>query len=86
MQSYYGINMSDKAKELYTTVGGTPWLDGSYTIFGQVFEGLDIIFEIQQTETDSSTNKPLEDVIMESVTVEEYSGEELNWYISDYND
>lgn len=86
MGAYYGISYSDSAKEIYTTVGGTPWLDGGYTVFGQVFEGLDIIFEIQNVSTDQGNNMPLESVIMESVTVAEYSGEELRWYISDYAD
>lgn len=84
MGAYYGISYSDSAKEIYTTVGGTPWLDGGYTVFGQVFEGLDIIFEIQNVSTDMGNNMPLDSVIMESVTVAEYSGEELRWYISDY--
>lgn len=84
LTSYYGITLSDEAKNIYTTVGGTPWLDGSYTVFGQVFDGLDIVYDIQTVATDEGTNKPLEDVIIESVTVGEYDGGELNWYISDY--
>lgn len=86
MGAYYGISFSDSAKELYTTVGGTPWLDGGYTVFGQVFDGLDVIFEIQKVTTDQGNNKPIEDVVMESVKVEEYDGDELRWYITDYKD
>lgn len=86
LAAYYGINFSDSAKEIYTTVGGAPWLDGGYTVFGQVFDGLDVIFEIQNVVTDEGNNMPLEDVVMESVTVAEYGGEELNWYISDYTE
>lgn len=84
MTAYYGTTLTEQSKELYTTIGGTPWLDGSYTVFGQVYQGLDIIFELQYAETDPYTNLPLESIIMESVTVAEYSGEELKWYISDY--
>ncbi|MCD8188404.1 MAG: peptidylprolyl isomerase [Ruminococcus sp.] len=83
MGEYYGVEYSDEAKYVYAELGGTPWLDGYYTIFGQVYEGLDIIYEIQDVETDSN-DKPVEDVIIESVTVGEYDGEELHWYISDY--
>lgn len=86
VSAYYGITFSDNAKEIYSTIGGAPWLDGGYTIFGQVFDGLDIIFEIQNVATDSGNDRPLEAVIMESVTVAEYSGEELRWYISDYEE
>ncbi|MBR2283367.1 MAG: peptidylprolyl isomerase [Ruminococcus sp.] len=80
----YGLGLSDEAKEIYTTVGGTPWLDGGYTVFGQVYDGLDVIFNIQHTATDSS-DRPLDSVIMESVRVKEYGGEELRWYLSDYD-
>lgn len=79
-----GYTFRDTAKEIYSTQGGTPFLDGSYTVFGQVIDGLDIIFEIQKVETDTN-NKPLTDVVMESVTVEEYDGSEIKWYISDYS-
>ena len=81
-----GYSFSDQAKEIYETVGGAPWLDGDYTVFGQVYEGLDIIFKIQNVSTDTSNNMPMESVIMESVKVGEYDGEEINWYISDYDE
>ncbi len=74
----------DTVKDIYKTAGGTPFLDGGYTVFGQVIDGLDVIFEIQKVETDAN-DKPVNDVIMESVTVEEYDGSEIKWYISDYS-
>lgn len=79
-----GYNISEEAEAIYTTAGGVPYLDGSYTVFGQVFEGLDIIFQIQQVSTDTGNDKPMKDVIIDSVTVDKYNDEELNWYISDY--
>lgn len=84
LDAYYQLGLSDEAMQLYTTVGGTPWLDGGYTVFGQVFDGLDVIFEIQNVATDAGNDKPLEDVVMESVKVGEYDGGEIKWYISDY--
>ena len=45
----------------YTTVGGTPHLDGEYTVFGEVVEGMDIVDKIQQVKTDRS-DRPEEDV------------------------
>ena len=75
-------NMSEE-RELYTTIGGTPWLDGSYTVFGQVIEGLDIAIQIaNDTETDAS-NKPYTAVRMSTVTVEPYDGSPIHWYASD---
>lgn len=50
---------------------GTSWLDNHHTVFGQVFEGMDIVNEIANVERDGA-DKPLEDVVMEKVTVETY--------------
>lgn len=77
-------NLSDSAKEVYKTAGGAPHLDGGYTVFGQVIDGLDIIFDIQKVATNSD-DKPEKDVIIESVTVEEYDGSPIRWYMSDYS-
>lgn len=52
----------------YTTVGGTPHLDGEYTVFGEVLEGMDIVDKIQQVKTDRS-DRPEEDVVIKKVTV-----------------
>ena len=75
---------TESAANAYTTYGGAPWLDGKYTVFGQVYDGLDIIFKVQQVATGDS-DKPLQDVIIESVTVEEYDGSPLRWHMSDYD-
>lgn len=71
--SYYGASYPDNVKEKYREVGGVPYLDGGYQVFGQVFEGLDVVEAIQQVETDGK-DKPLDDIVMESVTIEEYQG------------
>ncbi|WP_288636288.1 peptidylprolyl isomerase [uncultured Bacteroides sp.] len=52
----------------YTAVGGTPHLDGEYTVFGEVVEGMDIVDKIQQVKTDRS-DRPEEDVKIINVSV-----------------
>ena len=46
------VQLTPEMIEVYKTIGGTPHLDGQYTVFGEVTEGLDIIDRIQQTATD----------------------------------
>ena len=50
-------------RDIYKTVGGTPHLDGDYTVFGQVIKGLDIIDAIAAMPVDKN-NRPLTDVKM----------------------
>ncbi len=74
---------SKQAAEYYTQYGGAPYLDGSYTVFGQVIDGLDIIFRISQTETDAN-DKPKQAVYLESVRTEPYDNSQIRWYPADY--
>jgi cyclophilin family peptidyl-prolyl cis-trans isomerase len=54
---------TEKQVKVYTTVGGTPHLDGSYTVFGEVVEGLDVIDKIAAVKTDKK-DRPIEDIRM----------------------
>ena len=56
--------------EAYTTLGGTPFLDGAYTVFGEVEEGLDIVEAIQNVET-STGDRPKSDVVMNVTILEQ---------------
>lgn len=56
----------------YTEAGGLPYLDYTDTVFGQVYQGLDIIDTIALADTDEN-NRPLEDIIVNSVTIGTYS-------------
>lgn len=61
----------EKLLDVYKEQGGYLSLYLQYTVFGQVYEGLDIVDKIAEVETDSN-DKPLEDVVIESIEVTEY--------------
>lgn len=54
--------------EAYTTVGGTPFLDNQYTVFGEVEEGINVVERIQNRKTDRN-DRPTEDVKVESIAI-----------------
>ena len=62
-QQRYGLTFSKEQIEAYTTVGGTPHLDGEYTVFGEVVEGLDVIDKIASVKT-GYMDVPVEPVTM----------------------
>ena len=63
-----GVTLTPEVCEVYRQKGGTPHLDGLYTVFGEVLEGMDVVREIQWVETDSN-NRPVEDVRIIKATV-----------------
>ena len=58
-----GLTFTQEQIEAYTTVGGTPHLDGEYTVFGEVVEGLDVIDKIAKVKT-GYMDVPVEAVTM----------------------
>ena len=56
-------------QEAYTTIGGTPFLDNQYTVFGEVESGMEVVAEIQQCAT-LSADRPKEDISM-TMTIEQ---------------
>ncbi|MEM9024505.1 MAG: peptidylprolyl isomerase, partial [Bacteroidota bacterium] len=54
---------SEAQKQAYTTVGGSPHLDGDYTVFGEVVEGMDVLDKLGNVKT-APGDRPLEDVVM----------------------
>ena len=64
-----GKIFSAKQRQAYMTVGGTPHLDGDYTVFGEVIEGLDIVDKIARVKT-GYMDVPVEPVTINKITIE----------------
>lgn len=67
----YASGLSDQQKKAFEENGGYPSLVGGYTVFGQVFEGIEVVDKIAATQTDAN-DRPLESVIIESIEVTTY--------------
>ena len=63
------VGLSDEQIQVYSTVGGTPHLDGQYTVFGEVEEGLDVVEMIQGTATGRG-DRPVDDIEMRASVIE----------------
>ena len=72
---YKAFAFTPEQKTLYTTVGGTPFLDGEYTVFGKVIKGIEVADKIAAVAKDSQ-NRPTEDVRM-TVTVQQLSRKKI---------
>ena len=59
-------SFTEEQIEVYTNVGGTPFLDNQYTVFGEVEEGLDIVERIQNCDTDRN-DRPTENIKIEAI-------------------
>ncbi|MEE0910162.1 MAG: peptidylprolyl isomerase [Bacteroidales bacterium] len=70
LSSRMGKAFNKKQMEAYTTVGGVPFLDYEYTVFGEVVEGLEVIDKIAAVEKDRR-DRPVQDIKMTIKVVEE---------------
>ena len=68
MAQRYGKTFTEEQRKVYTTEGGTPHLDGDYTVFGQLIEGMDVVDKIAAVKT-GMADRPVEDVRILSVKV-----------------
>lgn len=62
------VRLTPEVRQAYKTVGGSPHLDGQYTVFGEVTEGLDVLERLQAVPTDDRA-RPIEDVRILRMTV-----------------
>ena len=64
-----GKSFTAKEAEVYATLGGTPFLDGDYTVFGEVVEGMEVIDKIAAVQC-GPMDRPIEDVKMKMSIIE----------------
>jgi peptidyl-prolyl cis-trans isomerase B (cyclophilin B) len=79
LEKFYNINlekrMSDEQIAAYTTIGGTPHLDGEYTVFGKIIKGLEVVDKIAAEKT-AARDEPVEKVYMK-VSVEKLTKKKI---------
>ncbi|KGN86500.1 MULTISPECIES: peptidylprolyl isomerase [unclassified Porphyromonas] len=68
IMSQNGIKYTEAQKEGYMMRGGTPSLDGAYTVFGRLIEGWKVIDKIQRVETDE-VDRPIKDIVIKSMSI-----------------
>ena len=64
------VGLSAEQLHIYSTIGGTPHLDGQYTVFGEVEEGLDVVEMIQGSATGRG-DRPIDDIEMRMAIIED---------------
>ena len=62
-----GIAFTPEQQETYATVGGAPWLDSGYTVFGEVTDGLAIVDKIAAVQKDPN-DRPLKDIFIVKIS------------------
>lgn len=55
--------------QFFVTVAATPWLDGKHTIFGEVIDGMDVVYDISKART-APGDRPVEDIVIKSLKIQ----------------
>ncbi|MBL7996325.1 peptidylprolyl isomerase [bacterium] len=75
MQGKPDFQFTEEQITVYTTIGGTPFLDGEYTVFGEVLSGMDVVDKIAQVQR-GPRDRPLENVLILKTSIETMEIEE----------
>ena len=68
LNDYVPYKFTEEQVKIYTTIGGTPFLDNNYTVFGEVTEGIEVVEKIGRMKT-APGNRPIEDVKIISIKI-----------------
>ncbi len=63
-----GIKFTAKQREVYTTIGGAPYLDGDYTVFSEVVKGMDVVDRIADVKT-YTVDRPVKDIRVKTIEI-----------------
>ncbi|NVO01066.1 MAG: peptidylprolyl isomerase [Bacteroidetes bacterium] len=66
-----GKIFSKEERDIYKTIGGVPHLDANYTVFGEVYEGIEVVDKIANVKTRKSDDRPEEDIKMTIKVIEQ---------------
>ena len=55
--------------QFFVTVAATPWLDGKHTVFGEVIDGMDVVYDISKAKT-APGDRPVEDIVIKSLKIQ----------------
>ena len=69
MEKEKGMKFTDEERHSYMLEGGRPDLDGQYTVFGEVVDGLKSVFKIQMVETNSEDDRPLKNIKIKTMKI-----------------
>lgn len=68
LEEQNNYKFSARQREVYKTIGGSPHLDGTYTVFGEVLSGMEVVDQIVKVETDRNW-RPLQDIRLNKITI-----------------
>ena len=73
IEKQYGVKFDDKARKTYGEKGGTPWLYQMHTVFGQIYEGYEVLDQVAAVEmADARSGIPANEIIIDTVKIFEY--------------